>query len=274
MKIFNCVLLSVIIMLVTTSCAPEITEEDDFPSKQVIFIDENEVEELGLLPVSVQKPLVNGGEDYTFTLSLSEPFRYEVGDSEFSLRYCIAQIDVYNTKTNKKLCQISEVEIVPQYWGGLFAEDANFDNYTDVIVNVDRTGNAGHLVNSCWLWNEKTQQFESQSFPMWNARIDTKEKCIRAAWRGSGYHHGFEIYRFIDGEFVMTNCLEDLVVDFETRKSQFTERTLVNGEMQVREWFVLEADNETIVGPDGNPFYQEGGLWNTDQKDQIYLWHQ
>ena len=161
-------------------------------------------------------------------------------------------------------------------------EDANFDGFNDIIIGIDSAGAQGALVFRCWLWNDETQQFEYEpSFPQPNASIDTNAQIIRTTNRGSAVARNWYIYRFIDGEFVLTNSMSrDMRRVGDPRYDEepvwywrWEERTLINGVWEEDVTYLLDITEEYPSADDGNPMFREGSIWNPRQEDLIFLWN-
>jgi len=216
----------------------------------------------------MQETIVIRG-DFTFTLTQTSDVEHGV----------LAQLKITNTQTGEIIQVIDDIEIAPSViWDGfgLIIEDANFDGFYDIIINIDRVGNQAALISRCWLWNDESQQFEeSQSFPGFNAIIDTNEQVIRTTSRGSAVHRVWYIYRFIDGEFVMTNSMErDMPWDMpfghsDARRWRFKERTLINGIWHENVTYFDDVD-DGYIPMEEHPMFQPDSIWNPNRENVTF----
>ncbi|HWT74207.1 MAG TPA: DUF5050 domain-containing protein [Mobilitalea sp.] len=126
---------------------------------------------------------------------------------------------------------------------GLHVTDVNFDGYKDVIILNNFGGAHSNTWYDCWLWNPETSSFvESESFAdICNPALDPEKKCIYSTGGSGAGNHEWDIYQFIDGEFVVTNSL---FYEVTNEGYHFIEQRLVNGEMEiVRDDVIKEEDN-------------------------------
>ncbi len=137
---------------------------------------------------------------------------------------------------------------------GLHIVDVNFDGYKDVIVLNDFSGAHGNTWYNCWLWDQKTSSFvEAESFTeICNPALDPANKCIYSAGGSGAEYWGGSIYKFMDGQFVMTNNLE-------ADSGGLTETELINGDMVVVRK-VSYATGDTSAD-DEMQYYNASELW-------------
>jgi|GEM_PF-801118 len=142
---------------------------------------------------------------------------------------------------------------------GLHVADVNFDGYKDVIILNCFAGAHSNTWYDCWLWNSETSSFVvSDSFAqICNPALDPDNKRVYSAGGGGAAYWGGSIYKFIDGEFVLTN-------DLDTDLYSLVETELVNGEMKI----VREASYGNISDElreqiiiDEEEYYRNSELW-------------
>jgi len=140
---------------------------------------------------------------------------------------------------------------------GLHVTDVNFDGYKDVIILNTFAGAHANTWYDCWLWDTKTSSFvESKSFAeICNPALDKEKKCIYSAGGSGAAYWGGQIYKFIDGEFVLTNELD---TDFDG----LVERALINGEMEVVREVSFDGDEQIIERE--QEYYRNNELWQLD----------
>lgn len=137
---------------------------------------------------------------------------------------------------------------------GLHVVDVNFDGYKDVIILNIFGGAHGNTWYDCWLWDNKTSEFvASESFSdICNPAIDHDNKCIYSAGGSGAAYWGGSIYKFINGEFVVTN-------DLDTDWDGLVEKKLVNGKMEiVRE--VRFGEDQQIIEKEIE-YYNNHEMW-------------
>jgi hypothetical protein len=126
---------------------------------------------------------------------------------------------------------------------GLHVADVNFDGYKDVIILNNFSGAHGNTWYDCWLWNPETSSFvKSESFAdICNPALDPKKKCIYSTGGSGASNQEWDIYQFIDGEFVVTNSLS--YTETNEGRYHFIEQKLVNGKMKIIRDDVIQADS-------------------------------
>lgn len=140
---------------------------------------------------------------------------------------------------------------------GLHVTDVNFDGYKDVIILNNFAGAHGNTWYDCWLWDVKTSSFVvSDSFAqICNPSLDPDNQSIYSTGGSGAAYWGGSIYKYIDGEFVITN---DLYTDW----GGLVEKQLMNGIMEiVRE--VQYGEDEQILERE-QEYYKNSELWQLD----------
>jgi hypothetical protein len=161
----------------------------------------------------------------------------------------VTGLDVYNEKGLSILSVSFEPESCPVYLEmmdtmGLHATDVNFDGYKDVIILNCFHGAHGNSWYDCWLWDAKTSSYiHSKSFvEICNPALDRDKQCIYSTGGSGATNQGWYIYKFIGGEFVVTNKLSFEFLQEESGGLQVTEEALKNGKMEVVHKDVIYGD--------------------------------
>ena len=140
---------------------------------------------------------------------------------------------------------------------GLHVTDVNFDGYKDVIILNTFAGAHANTWYDCWLWDTKTASFvKSESFSqIVNPALDAEKKCIYSTGGSGAAFWGGSIYKFIDGEFVLTN-------ELDTDSNGLVERALIDGKWEIiRE--VTYGDDITTLERE-QEYYRNSELWQLD----------
>ena len=140
---------------------------------------------------------------------------------------------------------------------GLHVVYVNFDGYKDVIILNTYAGAHGNTWYDCWLWDDATSSFmASKSFSeICNPSLDPENECIYSTGGSGAAYWGGNIYKFINGKFVLTN-------ELYTGWEGLVERALVNGEMiVVRE--VSFGEGEYVIKAE-QEYYRNSELWQLD----------
>lgn len=140
---------------------------------------------------------------------------------------------------------------------GLHVVDVNFDGYKDVIILSNFSGAHANTWYNCWLWDSGAGALvESESFSgICNPAIDPDKKCIYSSGGSGAAYWGGSIYRYLNGEFVMTNNLD-------TYEEGLTETELVNGAMKVVRQ--VTYNNEKGKMEEEMEYYKNSPLWQLD----------
>lgn len=140
---------------------------------------------------------------------------------------------------------------------GLHIVDVNFDGYRDVIILNSFSGAHSNTWYDCWLWDSEASLFvESKTFAeICNPALDAEKKCIYSAGGSGVAYWGGSIYRYIDGEFIITN-------DLYTYQGGLVETELVNGKMEVVREVSEIIEDEKIAAE--RKYYADHELWQLD----------
>jgi len=147
---------------------------------------------------------------------------------------------------------------------GLHVTDVNFDGYKDVIILNTFAGAHANTWYDCWLWDTKTSSFvASESFAeICNPALDAEKKCIYSAGGSGATYWGGMIYKFIDGEFVVTN-------ELDTYWDGLIERALINGKMEVVREVSYGDDKQAIERE--QEYYRNSELWQLDHPHWYWM---
>jgi hypothetical protein len=147
---------------------------------------------------------------------------------------------------------------------GLHVADVNFDGYKDVIILNMFGGAHGNTWYDCWLWDTKASSFvKSKSFSeICNPALDAEKKCIYSAGGSSAAYWGGRIYKFIDGEFVVTNELD---ADW----NGLVEKALINGKLEIIREVSFGGDNQILEREQEN--YRNSELWQLDHPHWYWI---
>ncbi|MBQ8596722.1 MAG: hypothetical protein IJ409_09795 [Lachnospiraceae bacterium] len=97
-------------------------------------------------------------------------------------------------------------------------KDINFDGVEDVTLRTGRFGNQGIVYEFGWIWDETKQDYiYSDSYShIGNPSVDPEQQIVRSSWRNSAVSHGWGIYEYRGGEFVLKSKMkEDMLWDDE-----------------------------------------------------------
>lgn len=151
----------------------------------------------------------------------------------------------------------------------VWEKDVNFDGQNDVLIMLGHTGNQMARICKCYL-AEGDEFVHCPSFTgIFNPSVDEENQVIRSAWRNWAASHGWGIYEFRDGEFIMTQRLTEEPVDAENIETDlfgWTHEAYIDGEWQVVDSFSeAESDEDTIR----QKLYSEDSIWQF----QSELWN-
>ncbi|KNY29861.1 XAC2610-related protein [Pseudobacteroides cellulosolvens] len=156
----------------------------------------------------------------------------------------VTGLDVYNENGASILSVSNDPESCPVYpemmdTMGLHVTDVNFDSYKDVILLNCFHGAHSNSWYDCWLWDVKESAFiHSESFAnICNPALDPVNKCIYSTGGSGAVNHSWNIYKFINSVFVISNSLSfEALHDVESGNYlgiQVTEEALIDGKMEI-----------------------------------------
>ena len=169
----------------------------------------------------IYKPIERGGKEYLFQfeydLSFVRDYRTNAKDEEYiSDGNSKAKVNLSVYAPGGSLLQTIPFESGCDWNKDVFERlnlnewkvlDINFDGYQDIICLSWAGGAKANWFYVGWLWNPYTFMFEKTNIDeIYNLSVHASDKSLRSV-SGSGGRYHYEIYRFIDGEFVMTNKL-------------------------------------------------------------------
>lgn len=186
-------------------------------------------------------------------------------------------LEIYDENNVSILSASFEPESYPVYpemmdTMGLHVTDVNFDGYKDVIILNCFYGAHGNTWYDCWLWDQDESAFtKSDSFAqICNPAIDADRQCIYSAGGSGAGYQTWLIYKYLNGEFVVTNSLDfEAFNDGETGAYlgfKVREEALKNGKMEV-------VNEETL--PEsvtfGDTRYNDDTLWQLNHPHWYYV---
>ncbi len=144
---------------------------------------------------------------------------------------------------------------------GMHVTDVNFDGYKDVIILNDFSGAHSNTWYDCWIWNPETSSFvEAESFALIvNPALDPEKKFIYSTGGSGAGNQQWDIYQFMDGEFVVTNRVSYIATE---KGYHVKEEELVHGEMATVRDVVIQGDNFTDALSAAG--YIKDDLWQLD----------
>ncbi|MDF2843509.1 MAG: hypothetical protein K0R00_1935 [Herbinix sp.] len=147
---------------------------------------------------------------------------------------------------------------------GLHVVDVNFDGYKDVIILNSFSGAHSNTWYDCWLWNSETLSFvKSESFSeICNPALDPEKKYIYSSGGEGASGQSWQIYQFIDSEFIVTNYLSYNQVVNDGSGYHFIEQKSKNGVMEIVRDDIIQADSfEDALSAAG---YMNDDLWKLE----------
>lgn len=149
---------------------------------------------------------------------------------------------------------------------GLHVVDVNFDGYKDVIIINDFGGAHSNSWYDCWLWDAEASSFaKSESFTaICNPALDPEKQCIYSSGGSGAEYWGGSVYRYIGGEFILTDNL-----DGSWRR--IVESRFVDGEMKVVREVALDEDTEKVR--EQQAYYATDEFWQWQLGDLHSRWY-
>jgi len=145
-------------------------------------------------------------------------------------------------------------------FSGLILTDVTFNGQTDVLVNLGSFGMQGILRYAAILGDNGRYRLEESFSGIANPGLHTERERISSSWRGSSTSRGYEMYAYIDGEFVVT---DQLYINFlrytdeELYERYYAEGTLWElgsdrghsefGRGRTRDWYVYDSDPDAQI---------------------------
>ncbi len=220
-----------------------------------------------------QRCMDEGRKIECFTIRRKEETEEEI--------YEIWDVGTYLRVTNGEKVQIlvperedSEYSVFGDYCNSYFQmQDISFDGIKDIILNAGNYGNAQTNYEFGWIWDKESGEYkECESYRgIENPYADEKQKLVRSSWRNGAVSHGFAIYRYEDGEFVMKSEMEESLLyddeipaDLEVPEGaevwQWVETIYGDdGEKETRSFMAVKLSGENLEAPE--EFYEPGSYW-------------
>ncbi len=152
-------------------------------------------------------------------------------------------------------------------------QDINFDGTKDIVLDTGSQGTGAVRYELGWIWDKESGEYkECESYRgIENPYADEKQKLVRSSWRNGAVSHGFAIYRYEDGEFVMKSEMEESLLyddeipaDLEVPEGaevwQWVETIYGDdGEKETRSFMAVKLSGENLEAPE--EFYEPGSYW-------------
>ena len=143
--------------------------------------------------------------------------------------------------------------------------DVNFDGVLDILINLGHFGNQAFVAYECYLVSSNEIAHCPSFKNIINPSIDTTVNVIKSQWRNWAASHGWGIYYFQDGEFILTERFtEDLIYGEETQDDGYwiwKDEILIDGEWETRDYYTeFDVVQETELKHYGRESY-----WGIDQ---------
>ena len=199
----------------------------------------------------IHKTIEKGGSEYTFGFSYDLNYDGAANSSVNASVY----LNIFDK--DKEIKQIIEFESWNNWGVDAFTQinlsewivkDINFDGYQDIICLRSVGGAKSNYYYIGWLWNPFTSTFESANIDdICNLSIHEEDQSLRSVSAESAGHHRYQIYRYIDDRFVLTNQLDfgpDTSVNpYIEAQCNYIEGNKVNDDYYPGEkWFVYEVE--------------------------------
>lgn len=151
--------------------------------------------------------------------------------------------------------------------------DADFDGSTDLLLCLGHFGAQGAAAYKCWLTRGNALAYCPSFTEIANPTLDPNRKEILSQWRNTAASHGYGIYRFLDGSFLMMERLTEEPVLPEPGSSElgsgdpegelvwsWTDEIFVDGAWQLREYFTQgDYSEETLYS---EKVYGDTAYWD------------
>lgn len=174
----------------------------------------------------------------------------------------------------------SEYSVFGEYSSSYFQmQDISFDGIKDIILSAGHYGNALTSYEFGWIWDKEKEEYVAcesyRQIP--NPSVDRKQKLVRSTWRNSAASHGYAIYRYENGEFVLKSQMEESLLygdeipeDLEVPEGcevwQWVETIYRDdGEIETRSFLEVNHPEEKLMGP--KVFYEPGSYWGWSDED-------
>lgn len=94
--------------------------------------------------------------------------------------------------------------------GNLVRElDADFDGQPDLLLGLGHFGAQGALRHKCYLTRDDHLELCPSFSEILNPALDPACQAVLSSWRNNAVSHGYGVWRFQDGAFVMTERLTE-----------------------------------------------------------------
>ena len=140
-------------------------------------------------------------------------------------------------------------------FSGLILTDVTFNGQTDVLVNLGSFGMRGILRYAAILGDNGSYRLVESFSDIANPGLAPERERIFSSWRGSSTSRGYEMYAYIDGEFVVTDRLylnfwfytDEELYELYYAEGTFWELGYNRGRFQfgrgrIRDWYAYDSD--------------------------------
>lgn len=150
---------------------------------------------------------------------------------------------------------------------GIYLIDVDFDGEKDILVRNGHYGNQGAACYACYLYRQEMYEACESFTDILNASVDAENELILSSWRTSAVTHGWGMYAYVDGSYVLKRAIEQTYLSREHEIKwkiwedlDKTEEGYPGSENVTEEF--LESDYDKAVIQDR--IYAKGSLWELD----------
>lgn len=152
---------------------------------------------------------------------------------------------------------------------GIYLIDVDFDGEKDILVLNGHYGNQGAACYACYLYRQGMYEACESFSNILNASVDAENELILSSWRTSAVTHGWGMYAYVDGSYVLKRAIEQTYLtwydgdEIQWKIWEDLDKTKEGypGSENVTEEF-LESDYDEAVIQDR--IYAKGSLWELD----------
>lgn len=152
---------------------------------------------------------------------------------------------------------------------GIYLIDVDFDGEKDILVRNGHYGNQGAACYACYLYRQGMYEACESFSNILNASVDAENELILSSWRTSAVTHGWGMYAYVDGSYVLKRAIEQTYLAWDDGDEiqwkiwedlDKTEEGYPGSENATEEF--LESDYDEAVIQDR--IYAKGSLWELD----------
>lgn len=156
-------------------------------------------------------------------------------------------------------------------------EDVNFDGKNDILVLQGHSGTQGLVTYTCYLQNESGFELCPSFSKIENPKVNSEDEVILASWRNWAASHGWEMYYYIDGEFVGKEMLTEEPANQSYSSEEdilwsWTIKELIDGKWVTTDYFTEEDYDEDYLHQ--YMVYGADAHWDIgqDKWESLYSW--